>query len=172
MNIVSSLNGLDIKPEEGVNKAIFQVSKLVNESTNRLSKANKIINDLGGPKLKHERYAILISQAMVEYAVQHVEDYNAENAFQAAEIRYQDLKEKMPWACLEPEVKRYKPLVSKRKSRIKRESKNDNNKKKEAIGIFEANKEKTNGEIAKIIAGELKITYANAYYYVSRVFKR
>jgi len=38
--------------------------------------------------------------------------------------------------------------------------------------IFEANKDKGNGEIAKLIATELEITYANAYYYVTRVFVR
>jgi hypothetical protein len=41
-----------------------------------------------------------------------------------------------------------------------------------ALAIFEANKEKGNGEIAKMISAELKITYANAYYYVTRAFKR
>lgn len=171
MNIISSLNSLDIKPEEGVNKAVYQVSKLVNESTNRLSKANKIISDLGGPKLEHERYAILISQAMVEYAVQHIDDYTPDNAFQAAEIRYQDLKEKMPWAVMEPDSTRsYSTYV--RKTNIQRESRKNNNKKREAESIFAANKEKSNSEIAKIIAKELEITYANAYYYASRVFKR
>lgn len=47
-----------------------------------------------------------------------------------------------------------------------------NTKKLAAMQIFEANKDKGNGEIAKLIAAELEITYANAYYYVTRVFVR
>lgn len=47
-----------------------------------------------------------------------------------------------------------------------------NTKKQAAMQIFEANKDKGNGEIAKLISTELEITYANAYYYVTRVFVR
>lgn len=47
-----------------------------------------------------------------------------------------------------------------------------NDKKVAAQRLFEANKDKGNGEIAQMIAAELEITYANAYYYVTRVFKR
>jgi len=46
-----------------------------------------------------------------------------------------------------------------------------NDKKVAAHRIFDANREKGNGEIATMIAGELEITYANAYYYVTRVFR-
>lgn len=47
-----------------------------------------------------------------------------------------------------------------------------NDKKVAAKRIFDANKDKGNGEIAQLIASELEITYANAYYYVTRAFKR
>lgn len=47
-----------------------------------------------------------------------------------------------------------------------------NDKKVAALRIFDANGDKNNGAIATIIAKELEITYANAYYYVTRVFKR
>jgi hypothetical protein len=46
-----------------------------------------------------------------------------------------------------------------------------NDKKEAARRIFDANQGKGNGEIAKLISAELEITYANAYYYVTRVFK-
>lgn len=46
-----------------------------------------------------------------------------------------------------------------------------NDKKVAAQRLFEANKDKGNGEIAKMISTELEITYANAYYYVTRVFR-
>lgn len=47
-----------------------------------------------------------------------------------------------------------------------------NDKKVAAKSIFDANKDKGNGEIAQLISKELEITYANAYYYVTRAFKR
>ena len=47
-----------------------------------------------------------------------------------------------------------------------------NDKKVAAKLIFDANKDKGNGEIAQLISKELEITYANAYYYVTRAFKR
>jgi len=47
-----------------------------------------------------------------------------------------------------------------------------NDKKAAALRVFEANKDKGNGAIAKMISEQLEITYANAYYYVTRVFKR
>jgi hypothetical protein len=47
-----------------------------------------------------------------------------------------------------------------------------NDKKDAAQKLFEANKDKGNGAIATLISKELDITYANSYYYVTRVFKR
>lgn len=47
-----------------------------------------------------------------------------------------------------------------------------NDKKVAAQRIFDINIDKSNGFIARIIEKELEITYANAYYYVTRVFKR
>ena len=48
-----------------------------------------------------------------------------------------------------------------------------NDKKAAAQKIFDELKaEQANGVIAQAISKELNITYANAYYYVTRVFKR
>ena len=47
-----------------------------------------------------------------------------------------------------------------------------NDKKDAALTIYQANPDKNNGAVARLIAAELEITYANAYYYVTRVFKR
>lgn len=56
---------------------------------------------------------------------------------------------------------------------VKTDSKNPkvNDKKVAAQRLFESNKDKGNGAIAKLISAELEITYANAYYYVTRVFR-
>lgn len=47
-----------------------------------------------------------------------------------------------------------------------------NDKKDAAFAIYQANPDLSNGAIARKIAAELEITYANSYYYISRVFKR
>ena len=47
-----------------------------------------------------------------------------------------------------------------------------NDKKDAALVIYQANPDMNNGAVARKIAAELEITYANAYYYVTRVFKR
>ena len=47
-----------------------------------------------------------------------------------------------------------------------------NDKKVAAQRLFDANQDKNNGAIARLISAELEISYANAYYYVTRVFKR
>ncbi|NBX51232.1 hypothetical protein EBT25_15215 [bacterium] len=54
-----------------------------------------------------------------------------------------------------------------------RENGKTNDKKLAAKYVIEnADPSISNGEVAKIVAKELEITYANAYYYVTRVFKR
>ena len=65
-------------------------------------------------------------------------------------------------AAKPPKVKAEKPVKEPK----------ENNKKIAALRLFEANPEKNNGAVARLIAAELEITYANAYYYVTRVFKR
>lgn len=62
-------------------------------------------------------------------------------------------------------------VVEKAKKEAKEKAPRTNNKKDAARKIFDANQGKGKGEIARLIAAELEITYANAYYYVTRVFK-
>ena len=50
-------------------------------------------------------------------------------------------------------------------------NKRGGDKKARALEIFEANRGKKASDVAKLIQVELGITFANAYYYVSRVFK-
>lgn len=62
------------------------------------------------------------------------------------------------------EARQKLPIVAKKR---------DNNKKDAAQRIIEAaDSSVNNGELARKISAELEITYANAYYYVTRVFKR
>ena len=87
------------------------------------------------------------------------------NAFQAFKARSDNTSEQV----VETAKKAAKEKVLKTKE--PKEPKL-NTKKQAALQIFEANKDKGNGQIAKLISTELEITYANAYYYVTRVFVR
>ena len=76
-------------------------------------------------------------------------------------------------AAKPPKVKAEKPVKApKVKAEKPVKAPKENNKKIAALRLFEANPDKNNGAIARMIAAELEITYANAYYYVTRVFKR
>lgn len=162
------LNGLKIDPAAGINKAVYDIGVLVNNSSNRLLAANKIITSLGAPKVLKEREAVITSQALIEQAVMNPTNFIIEDVKKLVDIRMQNLKIDIPWAFIDTvHVSTYK-----RKTNTKRESPKDNNKKQNAEIIFNQNKDKSNGEIAKIIAKELDISYSNAFYYTSRVFKR
>lgn len=71
-------------------------------------------------------------------------------------------KRKQIDASIEEQNKKYKPTVKN----------NSNDKREAARRVFIANNTKSSNEIAKIIAQELEITYSNAYYYVTRVFRK
>lgn len=68
-------------------------------------------------------------------------------------------------AAQAPKVKAVKAPVVPKEPKV-------NDKKVAALRLFEAHPDKNNGAIARMIAAELEITYANSYYYVTRVFKR
>jgi len=70
----------------------------------------------------------------------------------------------------DPETGEQKPAKQKgRKSTVMSDGKS---KKESALAICKANSSLENAALAGMIQKELKITYANAYYYSSRVFKR
>jgi len=54
---------------------------------------------------------------------------------------------------------------------VMKSKRGSDDKKARALEIFEANRGKKASDVAKLIQVELGITFANAYYYVSRVFK-
>ena len=82
---------------------------------------------------------------------------------------YLDAKEKASTKKAEVvkpvKVKAVKPAAPPKEAKV-------NDKKVAAQRLFDANKDKNSGAIARLISAELEITYANAYYYVTRVFKR
>ena len=65
-----------------------------------------------------------------------------------------------------------KPKTITTKDNVVRASKSNNDKKAKALEIFKTlDPAMSASEKAKVIAKQLEITYANAYYYISRVFK-
>lgn len=152
--------------EGSVVKAIQQVGEDIGLSSDPLAYANCIISDLGGDDQYDLASARILAKALVEQAIIQP-SYNPESASKTADGKLSKIKVEMPYVFNSEDSvapSSFKPKISK--------SSKSNDKKPKAKAIFDANKDKTNGEIAQMIASDLKITYANAYYYVSRVFKR
>lgn len=169
MNVVPVLKKLGIDPKMSVHRAIYDVSCRVNNSSNRLRESNMIIESFGAPKIKKdERIAELIAKGIVEYAFQHPTDFVVDKAVEAAKGKYEKLLSRYPYIFQEPKEK---PSSYVRKDPT-RASRKNNDKKAQAEQLFNENKQLSNGELAKLISKQLEITYANAYYYVSRVFTR
>ncbi len=148
---------------ESVGGAIKQIGDDIDESMDPLSLSNSIINQLGGVDQYDLVSAKIIAKALIEQAIVQ-DEYKPESAKEIAEKKLENIRTKMPYVFAKPEEEQQESKPSSRQG--------SGDKKARAQVIFEANKHLTNGEIAKLIQTELEITYANAYYYVSRVFKR
>jgi len=155
--------------EGSVVRAIQQVGEDIGLSSDPLTYANSIISDLGGTDQYDLASARIIAKALVEQAMTQ-EEYDRPEAIVIADQKLEKIRKTMPYVFAESEAAEDQSSTSTRKVRISSVKSND--KKPKAKAIFDANKDKSNGEIAQMIAADLEITYANAYYYVSRVFKR
>lgn len=156
------LSDYGIKPYS-VGGAIKQIGDTIDESRDPLSLSNSIINQLGGVDQYDIVSAKIIAKALIEQAM--VQDpYDSEQATKVAESKLEKIRKDMPYVFVKPEEESVSEPTPKQAAVV--------DKKARAQAIFNANKSLTNGEIAKLIQDDLKITYANAYYYVSRVFKR
>lgn len=165
MNIVDAkqvLSDYGIKPYS-VGGAIKQIGDTIDDARDPLSLSNSIINQLGGVDQYDLVSAKIIAKALVEQAM--VQDpYDSSRATKVAEGKLEKIRKDMPYVFTKAEEESVSELTPKQAA--------TGDKKTKAQAIFNANKSLSNGEIAKLIQDELKITYANAYYYASRVFKR
>jgi hypothetical protein len=150
--------------KDSVGAAIYQIGKDIDDSTDPLSFANAIIMELGGAEQMELDVAKIVAKALIEQAIVQ-EKYNSVVAMSVAETKLQKIKDKMGYVFAKPEDSGFtvQPINQPVKT---------NNKKDEAKKIFDANKAMSNGEIAQLISKQLNITYGNAFYYTSRVFKR
>jgi hypothetical protein len=162
IDAVYVLNKLGLEPGMSVTRAVTNVGFRINESNQHSTTvANKIIKSLGGMPETNPVSADIIAKALVEQAVLSGENYDAEAAIKVAQEKLTKIKLTMPYAF----AATAEPI------RAKKVSSRGGDKKERARSIFQRESGKTPGEVARVIASELSITYANAYYYVSRVFK-
>lgn len=159
-----------------VNRALNSFNhRLSDDKDGRRHICNRLITDLNCKPIAHPVDAEIFAKALIEQVILTGEDFDPATATVAANARVEKIKAKMPelYAGVEVEVMDEDSVFIKTKKKTKRAGRGDdgNDKKANARVIWEKHKDKPAGEIAKIIAAELKITYANAYYYVSRVFK-
>lgn len=161
-----------------VNRALTSFNTWLNDDKNdRRHLCNRLITDLNCKPIAHPVDAEIFAKALIEQVILAGEDFDPETATIAANARVEKIKAKMPELYSGVEVETYDDsglLVKSTKKKTKRAGRDDavNDKKASARAIWEKHQGKPAGEIAKIIAAELKITYANAYYYVSRVFNK
>jgi hypothetical protein len=162
IDAVYVLNKLGLEPGMSVTRALTQVGFRINESSQHSTTvANKIIKSLGGEPETNPVSADIIAKALVEQAVLSGSFYDPTAAIKVAQEKLAKIKLTMPYAF----AATAEPI------RAKKMSTRGGDKKERARVIFDRESGKTPGEIARVIASELSITYANAYYYVSRVFK-
>lgn len=177
INVQAALKEIDVDPRKGVIRAIQIVGQNIKESSDPMGYANAVITSLGGVDQYDFPSARIMAKALVERAVSG-DAYVAEEAVKYAEDKIEKLRNDVKTAFLfaedkekvDPETGEQLPAKQKgRKSTVMSDGKS---KKEAALAICKANSSLANAALAGMIQKELKITYANAYYYASRVFKR
>lgn len=174
-NILETRYHLDLS---SVTRALTSFNYKINDDASRKSvHCNRLIKDLGGEPISNEVDAEIIAKCLIEQVILQGEDYIAANAIKLAEAKLAKLRVKMPelWAGIQVEVATDKspdPFAKKPKKVKRVGSDSSGDKKERAREVYNKYAGKPAGDIAKLIASELDITYSNAYYYVSRVFNK
>lgn len=160
------LGKLGLKPGMSVTRAITAIGMRINDSTDQLKAANKIIISLGAKPVSNAAVADVIAKALIEQAVVRGEHYNPDEALAIATEKYNKIMRTMPYVFATDSDGN--PTTGKKGGSA------TNDKKTAALEIFnrESGKGLTNTAIAEIIAAELEITVSNAQYYVTRVFAK
>lgn len=163
---VYQLNKLGLRPGMSVSGAITKVGLDISESKDPLAAANRIIVQFGSKPVSNAIVADIFAKALIEQAVLLGDLYDAKKAEIVANEKHEKIRRVMPYIFDVTNeqgdiVRKFSP-----------KTKQGGDKKTLALDIFNREQGKSGSDIAKIIASELDITYANAYYYVSRVFKQ
>lgn len=173
MNATQILDQYSIPTNLTVHHAIARAGDVIDNTNYPIMMANKIIKSLGGTQSENLVEARLLAKALVEQAFYAKDKFDTLNVMKAIE-KVKQVSTKMPFIYQTSDAvdQQSKPKTITTKDNVIRASKSNNDKKAKALEIFQTLDQSTStSEKAKIIAKQLEITYANAYYYVSRVFK-
>lgn len=147
-------------------RSVQTIGSKVIESSDPLHTANHIIMNLGGSPLTDPIDARIMAQALTEQLLVQKDAYDTLKAVSIATEKLNRVKVEMPFIYATKESN-----VNTATADGKRASRKSNDKKAKAFEIFEQNRDKKESDVAKLIQTQLGITFANAYYYVNRVFK-
>lgn len=183
INVKAVLNTLDIDPNAGAIRAIQRIGENIVEATDPLGYANAVISSLGGQDQIDFPTARIMAKAMVEQAVTQGEAYVPEQAVQFAVEKVVKLRKTDSYIFSSTKDKELSveqdigPVdldanQPKKTTQTKGKAPKSGDLKSNALAICKENSGLANGALAKMISEQLGITYANAYYYASRVFKR
>jgi hypothetical protein len=172
IDAVYVLGKMGLKPGMSVSRAITAVGIAINDSSDQLKAANRIIVSLGAKPVSNTIMADIFAKALVEQAVVQGASYDADDAFEVANAKYLKIERTMPFVFAgsgESTTPVYGTPVGNGGTK---KPKQTNDKKTQALEIFnrETSKGLPNSTIAQTIATELEITLSNAQYYVNRVF--
>lgn len=164
-------------PTTSVVKAVQDFGEAARARSDQLQYCNKFIKELGSSVSYKDRVdAEVICKALIERILMDQDDFDIADGLKYAEKRKDLIKERVPelWAAPEIEVLVDGKLMKKTASGriVKKVASRDPDKKERALQIYQANINRPKKDIIAIMAKELEITYANADYYVSRVFKK
>lgn len=176
INPIALVESLGLDPYGSINRAITGVGMYISESDQPLAAANRIIEGfVPGKREETLLDADIMAKCLVEYVMKNaatIEQYDSAAAYEYSMSKMGRLKEKMPEITVQPDATE-QPAVTP----SGRANKNNNQKKAAALEIY-TEMTRPDGErhsqsaIAKAIAAKLEITFANAFYYVSRVFSK
>ena len=157
MNALELLRKNDIPLNQTIHHAIARTGDVIDNDGHPLAKANFLIKQLGGQEISNIVIAKLMAKSLIEQVYIQKDDYNGELANVVAKAKVDKIINNSPYILQTSEPEVATAPVS--------------DKKAAARAIFDRMQGSTSGEIVKAIQNELKITYANARYYVDRVFK-
>lgn len=160
-------------------KAIQWVQKRVEEANDPLAEANKIITTLGCTAVLNAVQARLLAKCLVRQYLKTGGLYDPEEAMKVVVQEYIKYEQAMPFLFVGTEggtTPLTQTPTGADPARMKaNKPKRGGDKKERALEIFNSyvgKEQVADSDIAKDIAKQLDITFANAYYYVSRVFRK
>lgn len=159
-------------------RAIQRVQEIVEKASDPLAAANKIITAFGCTAVSDENQARIIAKGLAEQIVVQGLDYDPATAMKIVAEKYMKIERTMPWlfassTSTQTPVTKTDISGSSTHKKVKK-PKRGGDKKERALTIFNtyAGKGVADSDVAKDISKQLDITFANAYYYVTRVFQK